>query len=94
MRALIPAITIPLIIIIDQATKFAVKTSMCLYEKVEVGFDSADISLRTTNDKAEVTINGKKAKADENGTYHVTIDLTKQSECKIEVACGKEEKLD
>lgn len=36
MRALIPAITIPLIIIIDQATKFAVKTSMCLYEKVEV----------------------------------------------------------
>ena len=36
MRALIPAITIPLIIIIDQATKFAVKTSMCLYEKVEL----------------------------------------------------------
>ena len=36
MRALIPAITIPLIIIIDQATKFAVKTSMYLYEKVEV----------------------------------------------------------
>ena len=36
MRALIPAITIPLIIIIDQTTKFAVKTSMCLYEKVEV----------------------------------------------------------
>ena len=36
MRALIPAITIPLIIIIDQATKLAVKTSMCLYEKVEV----------------------------------------------------------
>ncbi len=36
MRALIPAITIPLIIIIDQATKIAIKTSMCLYDKIEI----------------------------------------------------------
>ena len=36
MRALIPAIVIPLIIIIDQATKIAIKTSMCLYEKIEI----------------------------------------------------------
>jgi signal peptidase II len=36
MRALIPAITIPLIIIIDQATKFAIKTSMCLHDKIEI----------------------------------------------------------
>lgn len=36
MRALIPAITIPLIIIIDQVTKIAIKTSMCLYDKIEI----------------------------------------------------------
>ena len=36
MRALIPAIIIPLIIIIDQATKIAIKTSMCLYDKIEI----------------------------------------------------------
>ena len=36
MRALIPAIIIPLIILIDQATKIAIKTSMCLYEKIEI----------------------------------------------------------
>lgn len=36
MRALIPAIIIPLILIIDQIIKFAVKTSMCLYDKIEI----------------------------------------------------------
>lgn len=63
-----------------------------LYEKVEVGFSSADIYLRTTNAEAELTVDGKSVKADENGTYHVTVDLTKQAECKIKVVCGKEEK--
>ena len=36
MRALIPAIIIPLIIIIDQVIKYMVKTSMCLYERIDV----------------------------------------------------------
>lgn len=36
MRALIPAIIIPLIILIDQVIKYVVKTSMCLYERIEV----------------------------------------------------------
>ena len=63
-----------------------------LYEKVEIGFDSADIDLRPTNAKAEVTVDGKSVKADENGTYHVTVDLTKQSKCTIKVVYGKEEK--
>lgn len=36
MRALFPAIIIPLIILIDQVIKYVVKTSMCLYERIEV----------------------------------------------------------
>lgn len=36
MRALIPAIIIPIILIIDQVIKFAVKTSMCLYDRIEI----------------------------------------------------------
>lgn len=63
-----------------------------LYENVEIGFDSAEITFRTTNKNAKITVDGKAAKADESGAYHVTVDLTKQSECKIKVTFGKEEK--
>lgn len=63
-----------------------------LYQSSEVGFDSADFSFRTVSEKATVSVDGKKVKADKDGVYHVTVDLKKQAECKIKVTCGDKEK--
>ena len=64
------------------------------YEKhgKEMGFDSAELVLRTTNKEVKLAVDGKNLKADEDGAYHVKVDLTKQSECKIKVKSGDEEK--
>lgn len=63
-----------------------------LYQDVEIGFDSAEIIFKCVNEQADVTIDGESVKADKDGLYHITIDLTKQSSCKIKVTCDKEEK--
>ena len=63
-----------------------------LYQESEVGFDSATLSFRTVNEKAKVTVDGKSVKADKDGVYKVTVDLTKQATCKIKVTYGDNDK--
>lgn len=63
-----------------------------LYENVEVGFDSAEVVFRTVHEEATVKVDGKNVNADENGSYHVAIDLKKQDKCNIQITFGKETK--
>ena len=63
-----------------------------LYENVAVGFDSVELTFRTTDAKAKVKVDGKDVKASENGSYQLTFDITKQDTCEIYVSCGDNEK--
>ncbi len=63
-----------------------------LYDSVNVGLAEAEMTFVTVNEKATVKVDGKKVEADADGFYHVTTDLTKQSESTIEVSCGKDKK--
>lgn len=63
-----------------------------LYKTVNINFDNAEIIFKCINDEAKVKVDGKDMSPNAEGYIEVSVDLTKQSDCKIQVTHGKQEK--
>ena len=66
------------------------KNTAVVYANKTIVLGKATLELFTTNDLAEIIVEGKKAEKNENGSYLFEIDLMKGSEFKFTVKCNGE----